>query len=68
MRNLIIIVMLSIFFNSSDGMTLIKKKGDSRVTLEGEINAGDLERWIIPAFKNEKNKEIYLNSAGGDVE
>ena len=60
--------MLSIFFNSSDGMTLIKKKGDSRVTLEGEINAGDLERWIIPAFKNEKNKEIYLNSAGGDVE
>ena len=39
------------------------------IWLEGEINAGDLEKWVMPAFKNTKGKNsIFLNSAGGDVE
>lgn len=39
------------------------------IWFDGEINVGDLERWVIPAFKNAKGKKyIFLNSPGGDVE
>ena len=39
------------------------------ICFDGEINAGDLEKWVMPAFKNSKGKKyIFLNSSGGDVE
>jgi hypothetical protein len=49
-------------------MLVGKVQGDLYISLSGEITKGDLEKWIIPTFKNEKNKTIELNSTGGDVE
>ena len=46
---------------------MFEKRGS--IWFDGEIKAGDLETWVMPAFKNSKGKKyIFLNSSGGDVE
>jgi len=65
---IIIAFLLSLTCSFSNAMLVGKVQGDSYISLNGEITKGDLEKWIIPTFKNDKNKTIQLNSTGGDVE
>jgi hypothetical protein len=61
--------LLALTCSFSSSMIVGKVQGDSFISLNGDINKGDLEKWIIPAFKNVQGKKyIFLNSTGGDVE
>ena len=64
----IIPFLFSLTSTFSNSMLVGTIQGDSYISLTGVINRGDLEKWIIPTFKNEKRKYINLNSTGGDVE
>ena len=65
---IIISFLLSLTCSFSNSMLVGKVQGDTYISLSGVINKGDLEKWIIPTFKNVERKIITLNSTGGDVE
>jgi hypothetical protein len=63
-----IFISLIIVQSSLSNAALMFDRGGT-LLLQGEITAGDLEKSIIPAYKNIKGKKyIHLNSSGGDVE
>jgi hypothetical protein len=66
--NVISVFLLSLTSTFSNSMIVGKVQGDTYISLNGVINRGDLDKWIIPTFKNLEKKYIVLNSTGGDVE